>query len=665
MADNTLKTILEIVPSKDIPRVLDAYEKEVDEATKKAGNKASNNTKKATDEQVKSWRKLGKASEKTTETIKKSTEQQAISWDRVKVAFGAVSALIIGSRIAKKIAGITTESIKLASEAEGVERAFNRLANGAGATVLDDLKKSTQGTVSELELMKNAVQAKNFDIPLTSLGKLFAFAKQRADETGQSVDYLTESVVLGIGRKSPLILDNLGISAVRLRKELRGVGVESASVGEIAEIVGKIASESMANVGNNAETAKVKYERFVATIDNLKKTFGEAFLQPRALQGLDAIEQSIDRIINMLKDESSFISNFISDVVVGWGKYAEILADVLDKLTQIFKKEEDRYVEQRKNQLSVISDQLRLLDAVKNKTNEEIALVGKLRSEYTQLQSEIAKYQKGQEAITKRRAVSEKSSFNQLKKSELSKSADDETKKTNTIPLYGADISKSAFALQGGDVYSRFGEIDLLGGRKSTFDNIKDIGFKLDDKQFMTLHEGSVLIDESLIEMRKSIDDTAKEIKEQREQQVAILNSISTGLNSIATTVGVFRDPQASNLTKGASAFGTLGAIASLIPGGQLIGAGLGVTASALTVAEALTKPSAEELARRNKSAVSDSADKASQTITRGSAYRDLNITNVLNINSQYLDNSDGFVQNEIAPKLNELMTQATLSRVG
>ena len=116
----------------------------------------------------------------------------------------------------QQIAGFAFEIAKLAGEAEGVKAAFDKLPNSTALMI--QLKEATAGTVSELELMKRTVQATNFGIELEALPKLLEFAAIRAQQTGQSVDYLVDSIVTGIGRKSPLILDNLGISAVALKE---------------------------------------------------------------------------------------------------------------------------------------------------------------------------------------------------------------------------------------------------------------------------------------------------------------------------------------------------------------------------------------------------------------------------------------------------------------
>lgn len=180
------------------------------------------------------------------------------------------------------IVNFTKELIKLTASAEGVKKGFNQIAT---AGLLDDLRKSTRNTVSDLQLMSRAVQASNFQIPLESLAKLLEFASARAVQTGQSVDYLVDSIVLGIGRKSPLILDNLGISAVRLRQLLKGPGIEMTTVGDIAKAVGMIATEELDKMGGMAETAGVKIQQLSTKWENLKETLGEFLNNSKAVGG--------------------------------------------------------------------------------------------------------------------------------------------------------------------------------------------------------------------------------------------------------------------------------------------------------------------------------------------------------------------------------------------
>ena len=112
---------------------------------------------------------------------------------------------------------VAAESVEMAEAADGVDRAFRAMDDGS---ILDNLRRATKGTVTDLDLMKAAIQAKDFRIPLEDLGKYLQFAQLKAQQTGQSVDYMTNSIVTGLGRKSVMILDNLGISAAEINEQM-------------------------------------------------------------------------------------------------------------------------------------------------------------------------------------------------------------------------------------------------------------------------------------------------------------------------------------------------------------------------------------------------------------------------------------------------------------
>ena len=224
----------------------------------------------------KALKDLGGKFDKTNKGVESSAKQSSAkvesSWTTGlnNIAYSMAAAFSV-----QAIAAFAKESFLMAASLEGIENAFNRIGS---KKVFDDLQKATAGTVSQLDLMKAAVQASNFQIPVEKLASLFEFARRRAKETGESVDYLVNSIVTGIGRKSPLILDNLGISAVRLREELKGVGVESATVGDITEIVGRIAQEEMGKMGEEVKSSADEVQRLAAEFDNLKISIGKKLI---------------------------------------------------------------------------------------------------------------------------------------------------------------------------------------------------------------------------------------------------------------------------------------------------------------------------------------------------------------------------------------------------
>ena len=173
----------------------------------------------------------------------------------------------------QQVASFGFEIAKLAGEVEGVKVAFDKLPDSE--RLMKSLKEATSDTVSELDLMKRTVQAANFGISLQALPKLLEFATLRAQQTGESVDYLVNSIVTGIGRKSPLILDNLGISAVALKDKLGDVSTAAATVGQVAEAVGKIAEENLTSMAGFSDNTKTSVEQLTAAWENFKASLGK------------------------------------------------------------------------------------------------------------------------------------------------------------------------------------------------------------------------------------------------------------------------------------------------------------------------------------------------------------------------------------------------------
>jgi hypothetical protein len=194
---------------------------------------------------------------------------------------------VIGASFAVgKLQEFTMEASRLGGELVQVGEGFKRFGT---QTDLERLRKSTRGLVTDLELMKTAVTAGNFGIPVEQLGTLLDFASRRAQETGQSVDYLVNSIVTGIGRKSPLILDNLGISAVRLKEQFGGAALEAQNIGDVAAAVGRIATQELEKMGEPVDTVATDLQRLSVEFENFKAIFGVA-VNPLLLAALKAIQ---------------------------------------------------------------------------------------------------------------------------------------------------------------------------------------------------------------------------------------------------------------------------------------------------------------------------------------------------------------------------------------
>jgi hypothetical protein len=211
--------------------------------------------------------------------------------------FNAVGGMIAGAFAVNGIQQFVTETSRLAGQADGVRVAFQRMAP---AGMLDELRKATRGTVSDLELMQNAVKAGNFGIPLKEMGTLLEFASRRAQETGDSVDYLVQSIVTGIGRKSPMILDNLGISTSRLKAEFNGAAIEAQSIADVTAAVSKIAKEEMSKAGTATITAADAAAQVTAQMNNLQVAIGD-----RLNQSMGPFLSSLGSVVGYFTDLAS------------------------------------------------------------------------------------------------------------------------------------------------------------------------------------------------------------------------------------------------------------------------------------------------------------------------------------------------------------------------
>ena len=171
------------------------------------------------------------------------------------------------AQLGSEMADMVKQGVEMAKAGEGVRIAFERLGNGQ---ILDGLREATHGTVTDIELMKAAVKFNDFKLPIEELGTMLAFAQQKAKDTGQSVDYMVDSIVTGLGRKSLMILDNLGLSATEIRERMK-------ETGDMTKAVGAIIRDQMKNAGDYVETAADRAAQANVSLQNKMEELGRKF----------------------------------------------------------------------------------------------------------------------------------------------------------------------------------------------------------------------------------------------------------------------------------------------------------------------------------------------------------------------------------------------------
>lgn len=189
----------------------------------------------------------------------------------------------LASRLGPMIADIVDQSAELSKQTEGVQKAFERLGRG---DLLDGLRQATHNTVSDFELMKAAVQFNDFNLPLEQLGTMLAFAQQKAKDTGQSVDYMVNSIVTGLGRQSVKILDNLGISAAEIKNRMKETGDMTTAVADIIR-------KKMAESGDYVETAADRSKQATVSLQNAMLQLGTAMRETFGYTGWNDVATSM------------------------------------------------------------------------------------------------------------------------------------------------------------------------------------------------------------------------------------------------------------------------------------------------------------------------------------------------------------------------------------
>lgn len=220
------------------------------------------------------------------------------------------------SGLASEIGDMVNQSVQLAKEGEGIRIAFERLGRG---DILDGLRQATHGTVTDLELMKAAVKFNDFKLPVEELGTMLAFAQQKAKDTGQSVDYMVDSIVTGLGRKSLMILDNLGLSAAEIKEKM-------AETGDMTKAVGAIIREQMQNAGDYVETAADRAAQANVDLQNKMEELGRKFAPLEEASNslwtsmkigiLDVVSGPLTRLLNGLT-EAGRLRNQMNDMAGG------------------------------------------------------------------------------------------------------------------------------------------------------------------------------------------------------------------------------------------------------------------------------------------------------------------------------------------------------------
>ena len=236
---------------------------------------------------------LGKAVIPIRATMEDLDADLAGAQGRVRTMLGGVgrvagiaTAAIVGGGIAA--AGALGNLAAQAAPLEGVQNAFAGITGDAEG-MLASLQEGSMGMATNADLMESYNSAAQL------VGKTFAdqlpdamgFLGKVAAATGDDMGFMIDSLVKGVGRLSPQILDNLGIQvnlAQATENAAQTYGVEADALSK-AQIQAGMMNVTLAALAENTaampditDNAATKMAQLETTMTNLKDTAGLALL---------------------------------------------------------------------------------------------------------------------------------------------------------------------------------------------------------------------------------------------------------------------------------------------------------------------------------------------------------------------------------------------------
>jgi len=224
---------------------------------------------------------------------------------------GKIGAGIGAAFAVEKMASAAFELGKVGAAAERTQASFASMAAGVGSSgdeMLAAMQQATAGTVSNSQLMLAANRAMMLGVSdnADEMGRLMAAAIERGRALGVSSAQAVNDIITGIGRMSPLILDNLGIvgatkSIDEYAKSLGKTSEQLTDVERKQALVNAVLAGASSS-GVVIDDAAASFERMDASVANLKENLGRLFAPTMA------------QVIGVVADRAGTLADNLDDV---------------------------------------------------------------------------------------------------------------------------------------------------------------------------------------------------------------------------------------------------------------------------------------------------------------------------------------------------------------
>lgn len=226
---------------------------------------------------------------------------------------------------------------------EQIKQTFTSLAASQGKDseqILANMKKMTEGMVSSMDLMVAANKAILLGLPVDRFPEMLKIAKSASEATGESMQFMLDSIVTSLGRQSKLILDNLGIMidvegaydkfAATLGKTASQLTEAEKKTAFINEAL-RVGVENADNMGAATDNQAKAWARLKVKLEEISVSFGSG-LTPiiesvfnwmgRLLGNIQKLSQSDGLLAfsGAMAKSLNFIDGLLQALVIGFEK---------------------------------------------------------------------------------------------------------------------------------------------------------------------------------------------------------------------------------------------------------------------------------------------------------------------------------------------------------
>lgn len=226
--------------------------------------------------------------------LKKVGDDNESMLDKFKKNWLAVAGVATSVLIAiKKAFDFAKEFAEFKQASDAMSQQFGKNAN----EVIKKLKEVSAGTIAnkDLVLAANRAMALGVTQDINKIAGLLEYARLRARAMGTDTTSAFNDIVTGIGRQSPLILDNLGIITKGWAEEAKAAK-QSYDVQFILNKVLQQGQSELGRTGKMSLTSAEEIQVFSTNLKNIKVSIGKY-----VLPAFEALFAGFNKLITVLK----------------------------------------------------------------------------------------------------------------------------------------------------------------------------------------------------------------------------------------------------------------------------------------------------------------------------------------------------------------------------